>query len=47
MKVKFGHADVLVNNAGAFVGAGPVSDASEASWWSDCVSVLYLCDFQW
>ncbi|KAH9205635.1 hypothetical protein DL95DRAFT_397469 [Leptodontidium sp. 2 PMI_412] len=35
VKVKFGHADVLVNNAGTLAGAGPISDVEAGSWWSD------------
>ncbi|KAG4441113.1 hypothetical protein IFR05_003403 [Cadophora sp. M221] len=35
VKTKFGHADVLINNAGTLAGAGPVSDAEAGSWWSD------------
>jgi NADP-dependent 3-hydroxy acid dehydrogenase YdfG len=39
VKAKFGHADVLVNNAGTFVGSGPVSKAPADKWWSDFVSI--------
>ncbi|KAK0123957.1 hypothetical protein ONS95_008945 [Cadophora gregata] len=35
VKAKFGHADVLVNNAGTLSGGGPLSDADPAAWWSD------------
>jgi NADP-dependent 3-hydroxy acid dehydrogenase YdfG len=37
VKEKFGHADVLVNNA-ASVGGGTVADQPVDSWWNDFVS---------
>ncbi|KAK0130296.1 hypothetical protein ONS96_000817 [Cadophora gregata f. sp. sojae] len=41
VKAKFGHADVLVNNAGTLSGGGPLSDADPAAWWSDFVSYVH------
>lgn len=37
VKSKFGHADVLVNNAGT-VNGGPLAYADPKAWWSDFVS---------
>jgi len=41
VKEKFGHADVLVNNA-ASVGGGTVADQPWDSWWNDFVSDMRL-----
>ena len=41
VKEKFGHADVLVNNA-ASVGGGTVSEQPIDSWWNDFVSDMLL-----
>ena len=38
VKEKFGHADVLVNNA-ASVGGGNVADQPVDTWWND-----FVCD---
>ncbi|CZR70220.1 uncharacterized protein PAC_20121 [Phialocephala subalpina] len=35
VKAKFGHADVLVNNAGTFPDSAPVKVADAAKWWYD------------
>jgi NAD(P)-dependent dehydrogenase (short-subunit alcohol dehydrogenase family) len=35
---KYGHADVLVNNAGLFKAIAPVKDVDEQSWWEEMVS---------
>ena len=42
VKAKFGHADVLVNNAGTFTDPAPVKVADAAKWWYDFVSPLPL-----
>lgn len=39
VKEKFGHADVLVNNAGS-LNAGTVADTEVDKWWSDFVSFV-------
>lgn len=36
VKTKFGHADVLVNNAGTSA-VGPIKDVDEKEWWNDFV----------
>ncbi len=41
VKGKFGHADVLINNA-ASVGGGTVSEQPIESWWNDFVSGMLL-----
>ena len=41
VKEKFGHADVLMNNA-ASVGGGTVSEQPIDSWWNDFVSDMLL-----
>lgn len=38
VKDKFGHGDVLVNNAAALRAVGPVKDVNASDWWSDFVS---------
>ncbi|USP72872.1 hypothetical protein yc1106_00146 [Curvularia clavata] len=35
VKEKYGHADVLVNNAGIFKAIGPVKDVDQAMWWDE------------
>lgn len=39
VKEKFGHADVLVNNAGTANGSGPLVEADSKTWWGDFVSI--------
>jgi NADP-dependent 3-hydroxy acid dehydrogenase YdfG len=39
IKEKFGHADVLINNA-ASIGGGNVVDQPVDTWWNDFVSHL-------
>jgi NADP-dependent 3-hydroxy acid dehydrogenase YdfG len=41
VKEKFGHADVLINNA-ASVGGGTVTDQPLDSWWNDFVGDVRL-----
>jgi NADP-dependent 3-hydroxy acid dehydrogenase YdfG len=38
VQVKFGHADVLINNAGTFSAQHPVAEYPAAVWWNDFVS---------
>jgi NAD(P)-dependent dehydrogenase (short-subunit alcohol dehydrogenase family) len=42
VKDKFGHADVIINNAAALRAVGPVKDVDASTWWSDfvCKSML-------
>ncbi|KAH7135050.1 hypothetical protein B0J11DRAFT_517461 [Dendryphion nanum] len=35
IKVKYGHADVLINNAGIFQAIAPVRDVDQQSWWDE------------
>ncbi|RDL34316.1 NAD(P)-binding protein [Venustampulla echinocandica] len=35
VKERFGHADVLVNNAGAFSSQGPLGQVEPGAWWTD------------
>ncbi|EDU43895.1 conserved hypothetical protein [Pyrenophora tritici-repentis Pt-1C-BFP] len=35
VKEKYGHADVLVNNAGIFKARAPVKDVDEKAWWDE------------
>jgi NAD(P)-dependent dehydrogenase (short-subunit alcohol dehydrogenase family) len=37
VKEKFGHADVLVNNAGMFQAIAPVKDVDQQKWWEEMV----------
>jgi NADP-dependent 3-hydroxy acid dehydrogenase YdfG len=37
VKEKYGHADVLVNNAGMFKAIAPVKDVDQAAWWEEMV----------
>jgi hypothetical protein len=39
VKEKYGHADVLVNNAGIFKAIAPVSVVDQQMWWEEMVSV--------
>ena len=40
VKETFGHADVLINNAGS-LNAGAINDVPEDGWWSDFVGSLF------
>lgn len=42
VKSEFGHADVLVNNAGTFTDTAPIKDADAGKWWYDFVSLTYI-----
>ena len=42
VKTTFGHADILINNAGSFVSNGPVSEVPLNDWWADFVSFMSL-----
>ena len=37
VKEKYGHADVLVNNAGVFKAIAPVKDVDQQAWWDEMV----------
>lgn len=37
VKEKYGHADVLVNNAGIFKATAPVKDVDQQEWWNEMV----------
>jgi NAD(P)-dependent dehydrogenase (short-subunit alcohol dehydrogenase family) len=37
VKEKYGHADVLVNNAGIFKAIAPVKDVDQQGWWDEMV----------
>jgi hypothetical protein len=37
---KYGHADVLINNAAIFKAIAPIKDVDQASWWEEMVSYL-------
>lgn len=39
---KYGHADVLVNNAGIFNAIAPIKDVDQAAWWEELVWHLRL-----
>jgi NADP-dependent 3-hydroxy acid dehydrogenase YdfG len=39
VKEKYGHGDVLVNNAGIFKAIAPVSVVDQQMWWEEMVSV--------
>ncbi|KAF2448569.1 NAD(P)-binding protein [Karstenula rhodostoma CBS 690.94] len=41
VKSKFGHADVLVNNAAVFNSLAPVKDDDHKVWWSDMTVNIY------
>jgi len=38
VKDKYGHADVLVNNAGILKAMGPVKDVEQQGWWDEMVN---------
>lgn len=40
VKARFGHANILVNNAGVINGPGMIADADPEQWWSNFVSWL-------
>lgn len=40
VKQKYGHADVLVNNAGIFKAIAPVKDVDQQGWWDEMVFPL-------
>jgi NADP-dependent 3-hydroxy acid dehydrogenase YdfG len=42
VKEKYGHADVLVNNAGIFKAIAPVKDVDQALWWEEMVNIFSL-----
>jgi NADP-dependent 3-hydroxy acid dehydrogenase YdfG len=42
VKEKYGHADVLVNNAGIFKAIGPVKDVDQGLWWDEMVNTSAL-----
>jgi NAD(P)-dependent dehydrogenase (short-subunit alcohol dehydrogenase family) len=42
VKAKYGHADVLVNNAGVFEAIAPVRDVDSIAWWEELVHLLPL-----
>ena len=37
VKSKYGHADVLVNNAAVFYAIAPVKDVDHQAWWNEMV----------
>jgi NAD(P)-dependent dehydrogenase (short-subunit alcohol dehydrogenase family) len=39
VKEKYGHADVLINNAGIFKAIAPVSAVDQQMWWEEMASV--------
>lgn len=39
VKQKYGHADVLVNNAAIFKVIAPVKDVDQQSWWDEMVMI--------
>lgn len=45
IKTKFGHADVLINNAGT-ASVGLIKDVDEKNWWADFVSSIHILPFQ-
>jgi NAD(P)-dependent dehydrogenase (short-subunit alcohol dehydrogenase family) len=38
VKEKYGHADVLINNAGIFKAIAPIKDVDQQGWWDELVS---------
>jgi NADP-dependent 3-hydroxy acid dehydrogenase YdfG len=40
VKAKYGHADVLVNNAGIFKAIAPVKDVDQQAWWEEMVAFI-------
>jgi NADP-dependent 3-hydroxy acid dehydrogenase YdfG len=45
VKAEFGHADVLVNNAGVIGGQGNIHEADIDGWWRNFVSALSFAAF--
>jgi NAD(P)-dependent dehydrogenase (short-subunit alcohol dehydrogenase family) len=41
---RWGHADVLVNNAGVCVGGGDLHEVDPEEWWSNYVSEIFMLD---
>jgi NAD(P)-dependent dehydrogenase (short-subunit alcohol dehydrogenase family) len=41
VKNKYGHADVLINNAGVFKAIAPVKDIEEQGWWDEIVGHMW------
>jgi NAD(P)-dependent dehydrogenase (short-subunit alcohol dehydrogenase family) len=39
VKSAYGHADVLVNNAGVLQASGTIKDVDPAEWWREMVSI--------
>ena len=42
VKETYGHADVLVNNAGLFKAIGPVKDVEQVAWWDEMVCIFQI-----
>jgi NAD(P)-dependent dehydrogenase (short-subunit alcohol dehydrogenase family) len=36
---RYGHADVLINNAGIFKAIGPVENVDQTAWWNEMASI--------
>jgi NADP-dependent 3-hydroxy acid dehydrogenase YdfG len=45
VKEKYGHADVLINNAGVFKAISPVKDVDQQMWWEEMVSQTHKSHF--
>lgn len=45
VKAKYGHADVLVNNAGIFKAISPVKDVDSAAWWEEMVLLIPILTY--
>jgi NAD(P)-dependent dehydrogenase (short-subunit alcohol dehydrogenase family) len=41
VKDKYGHADVLINNAGMFKAISPVKEVDQQMWWAEMVSPIH------
>jgi NAD(P)-dependent dehydrogenase (short-subunit alcohol dehydrogenase family) len=41
VKEKYGHADVLINNAGVFKAISPVKDVDQQMWWAEMVCLIH------
>lgn len=39
VKSRFGHADILINNAAVNTGAGPIDETDAALWWRNFVRI--------
>lgn len=39
VKEKYGHVDLLVNNAAVFNAIGPIKDIDQKSWWDEMVGI--------